>query len=328
MRRREFILALGSAAAAWPLAARGQQPAMPAIGFLSSRSSGETREFVAAFRQGLSDTGFVDGRNVAIEYRWADGHYDRLPALAADLVSRQLAVIVTSGGPVAALAAKGATASIPIVFAGGSDPVAIGLVASLNRPSGNVTGVLNVAAELTAKRLEILHELMPAGTESIAMLRNPSFSEAESQVKELEAAARAFKLRFHLANARDEREAADALSALSQHRPGGLLVANDPTFASRREHLAALVARLGIPAIYAQRQYAEAGGLMSYGANFADLYRQTDGYAGRILKGDKPGDLPVMRPTRFELVINLKTAKALGLEIPATLIARADEVIE
>jgi putative tryptophan/tyrosine transport system substrate-binding protein len=329
MRRRAFIALLGGAAMARPLAARAQQPAtLPTIGFLSSRPADETREFAAAFRQGLAEAGFVDGRNIMIEYRWADGHYDRLPALAADLVNHQVAVIVTSGGPVSALAARAATSNIPIVFTGGSDPVAMGLVASLNRPGGNVTGVLNVAAELTAKRLEILHELMPAGTDSIAMLRNPAFSEAASQVKELEVAARAIGLRFRLANARDEREAANALAELSQDRPAGLLVANDPAFASRRHELAALIARLRIPAIYAQRQYVEAGGLMSYGANFADLYRQIGVYAGRILKGDKPGELPVMRPTLFELVINLKTAKALGLEIPATLIARADEVIE
>jgi putative ABC transport system substrate-binding protein len=327
MRRRTFIALLGTASA-WPLTARAQQPVMPVVGFLNSRFADETREFVAAFRQGLGEAGFVEGRTVAINYRWADGRYDELPALAADLVGRQVAVIATGGGPISALAAKATTATIPIVFSGGSDPVAIGLVASLNRPGGNVTGVLNVAAELTAKRLEILRELMPAGTAAIAMLRNPGYSEAETQVMETEAAARAIGLPVYMATARDERELEDALTGLMQHRPGAFFIANDPTFASLRHQLIALVGRHRIPAIYAQREYAQAGGLMSYGTNFADVYRQMGVYAGRILKGEKPADLPVMRPTRFELIINLKTAKALGLDIPPTLLARADEVIE
>jgi putative tryptophan/tyrosine transport system substrate-binding protein len=329
MNRRDFVTLLGGGiAATWPLAVRAQQSMPPVIGFISSRSSHETLELVAAFRQGLAESGFVEGRNVAVEFRWADGRYDRLPALAADLVSRQVAVIVTSGGPVTPLAVKRATAVIPIVFTGGSDPVATGLVASLNRPGGNVTGVLNVAAELTAKRLEILRELMPAGTTSIGMLRNPSFPEAETQVKELELAARAIGLQFYMTGARDEQEFEGALDALMQHRPGGILAANDPTFASRRHRLVALIARYSIPAIYAQREYAEAGGLVSYGTNFAGVYRQAGGYAGRILKGDKPADLPVMRPTRFELLINLRTARAMNFQMPPLLLARADEVIE
>jgi len=326
MHRREFITLLGGAAA-WPLSA-GAQSVAPTIGFLNSRSSGETREFAAAFRQGLGEMGFVDGRNVTIEYRWADGHYDRLPALAAELVSRQVAVIATSGGPISAHAARSATATIPIVFSGGSDPVAAGLVASLNRPGGNITGVLNVAAELTAKRLEILRELMPAGITSIALLRNPAYPEADTQLKEFEDAARANGLRFRVASARYEDEFEGVLETLMQDQSGGLVVANDPGFASRRHRLVALVARFGIPAIYAQREYAEAGGLASYGTNFADVYRQAGVYTGRILKGDKPADLPVMRPTRFELVVNLKTARAMNIEVPPTLLTRADDVIE
>jgi putative ABC transport system substrate-binding protein len=325
MRRREFIVLFGGLAAA-PAVTQAQQSA-PLVGFLSSRSSGETLELTAAFRRGLSEAGYVEGRNVAIEYRWAAGRYHDLPALAADLVARQVAVIVTSGGPVSPLAAKAATATIPIVFAGGSDPVATGLVASLNRPGGNVTGALNIAAELTAKRLEILRELAPAGT-AIAMLRNPGNSEADTQVREIELAAASIGQKVYIESASGEQDFERALAAVMQHRPGAFLIANDPTFAIHRRQLVPLIARLGLPAIYAQREYAEAGGLISYETNFADVYRQAGVYVGRVLDGERPADLPVMRPTRFELVINLKAAKALGLEIPPTLLARADEVIE
>jgi putative tryptophan/tyrosine transport system substrate-binding protein len=325
MNRREFITLLGGAAA-WPLAARAQQPAMPVIGYLSVRSA-ETDNFLSAFRQGLAEMGFVEGRNVAIEFRWADGRSDRLPALAAELVARRVHVIAAGGGPAGAVAAKAATNTIPIVFTGGSDPVAAGLVASLNRPGGNATGVLNIASELTAKRLEVVRELAPAAT-VIGALRNPEYPEAEAQVREIEAAARHIGLALHLATASRESDFTPALAGLMWHRPGSLLIANDPFFAAQRKRLTALVADHRVPAIYSQREYAEAGGLMSYGTNFADLYRQVGAYTGRILKGEKPADLPVMQPTRFELVINLKTAKALGLEIPPTLLARADEVIE
>jgi putative ABC transport system substrate-binding protein len=300
---------------------------MPIVGFLSVRSAAETGALTAAFRQGLGESGFVEGRNLAIEYRWADGRYEQLAALAADLVARRVNVIATGGGPAAAIAAKAATASIPVVFTGGSNPVAAGLVASLNRPGGNVTGVLNIALELTPKRLEIVRELVPAAR-TIGVLRNPSYPEAAEQVREIEAAGRLLGIELHVATADAAQEFAPALAALMRHRPGALLVANDPFFAAQRKSLTALVAQHRLPAIYAQREYAEAGGLISYGTNFADIYRQAGAYVGRILKGEKPADLPVMQPTRFELVINLKAAKALGLDVPATLVARADEVIE
>jgi putative ABC transport system substrate-binding protein len=317
-------LVLG-AAAAWSLHARAQQ--MPVIGFLHSGSPNRATEFVAAFRRGLSEAGFVEGRNVAIEFRWAEGRYDRLAALAADLVSRRVAVIVTGGGFPSPLAAKAATATIPIVFAGGTDPVAAGLVASLARPGGNVTGVLNFSAELTAKRLGLLRDLVPTSPR-IAVLRNPDHPEAAEQVREIDVAARQLGFDIRVADARHEGDFEQTLASVARERPGALFVANDPFFAARRYQLVALVARHALPASYSQRQFPEAGGLMSYGTNFIELYRQAAGYAARILKGERPTDLPVMQPTRFELVINLGTAKALGLQLPERLLALADEVIE
>jgi putative ABC transport system substrate-binding protein len=327
MRRREFLGALGGAAATWTLAARAQQPAMPVVGFLHSGTSIRATEFVAAFRRGLSETGAVEGQNVAIDFRWADGHYDRLQKLAAELVSQNVAVIVTGGGFPSPLAAKAETASIPIVFAGGSDPVSAGLVVSLNRPGGNVTGALNFSADLTAKRLGLLLDLVPKAN-TIAMLRNPDHPEAAGLSKDFQLAARKLGLVIHIADARREDEFEQALATLVRHHPGGLFVASDPFYAARRSQLTALIARHAIPASYSQRQFVEAGGLMSYGTDFKELYRQAGVYAGRILKGEKPAELPVMQPTRFELVINLKTAKALGLTVPNSMQMLADDVIE
>jgi putative ABC transport system substrate-binding protein len=317
----------GGAAALWPVGGRAQQPALPVVGFLNARSAAETKASIAGFTKGLREAGFDEGRNVAFEYRWADGHYDRLPAFAADLVRRRVTVIAAGGGPVSALAAKKATSTIPIVFMGGSDPVANGLVASFSRPGGNVTGVLNVASQLTAKRLDILRELKPAAR-SIAVLRNPAYPEADLQVHEIEIASAQMKLKVHFATARSERDFEPALEELVKQGPDALFVANDPYFASQRAKLIPLVARYRIPAVYSQREYVEAGGLMSYGTNFADLYQQAGVYIGRILKGEKPADLPVTQPTRFELVINRRTATALGLELPAKLLALADDVID
>ena len=300
---------------------------MPVIGFLNLRSSLESQKLMSAFRDGLRDSGFVEGRNVAIEFRWADGRYDRLAALAAELVARQVAIIATGGGLAPPIAAKSVTKTIPIVFTGGSDPVADGLVASLNRPGGNVTGVLNIVAELTAKRLELLCALAPTSA-SIAMLRNPANLEGEEQVQAINAAAKIIGKQVHIATARTEREFGPAFAKLLEWRSDAVFIAPDPYFASRRWQLVELVARHRIPAIFPQREYAEAGGLMSYGTNFSDLYRQAGVYTGRILNGEKPADLPVMRPARFELVFNLKTARSLGLNIPPMLLALADEVIE
>jgi putative ABC transport system substrate-binding protein len=326
MKRRAFIALLGGAAA-WPVAARAQPPAMPMVGFLHSGSPSQAAGFLAAFRQGLGELGYVEGSNVAIELRWADGNYDRLPALAAELVSRGVAVVATGGGVQSPLAVKSATTTIPVVFSGGSAPVAAGLVASLNRPAGNVTGVLNISAELTAKRLALLRELVPAASR-IAVLQNPGHPEADTQTREIEAAAAQLGVTISFAGARHESEFEAALAALMQRQPGALFVGNDPFFATRRHRLVPLIARHAIPAIFSQRQFSEAGGLLSYGADFKEMYRQAGTYVGRILKGEKPSDLPVMQPTKFELVVNLKTAKALRLTIPPTLLALADEVIE
>ena len=328
MRRREFILLGGTAAigATTPRLARAQQPSHT-IGFLNSRSADETQASIIAFREGLSEAGFVEGRNLVIESRWAAGRYDQLPSMAADLVQRQVAVIATGGGPQSALAVKAATNKTPTVFIGGTDPVGLGLVQGLSRPGGNITGVLNIAAELSAKRLEILREMVP-GASTIAVLLNPGYAEAPFQIQEIEAAARRMGIKLLIANVRTESEFEPAIASFAQQRAEALFVFNDPYFASQRAKLTALATGRRLPAIYAQREYAEAGGLMSYGTNFSDLYRQAGIYVGRILKGEKPADLPVMRPSRFELVINRKTAAALGVELPNKLLALADEVID
>jgi putative tryptophan/tyrosine transport system substrate-binding protein len=326
MRRREFIAALGGAAA-WPLDLRAQQPAMPVIGYLSARSSESDRSMLSAFEQGLNETGYVVGKNVAIEFRWGDGQYDRLPAPAEDLVRRNVAVIVTSGGELAALAAKRATSRIPLVISIGEDPVRYGLVASLNRPGGNITGVTSLLGALGAKQLGLLRDLVPkAGL--VAMLVNPDDPWAELQITNTEAAALAVgqKLLVLRANTRSDIDA--AFATLVQKQIGALLVANSPFFVTQADYLIALSARHALPTVYFRREIADAGGLMSYGSSTAELYSQMGTYAGKILGGANPADLPFMQATRFELVINLKTARTLGLEIPPTLLARADEVIE
>jgi putative ABC transport system substrate-binding protein len=327
MTRRDFITLLGGAAAAWPLAARAQQPAMPVIGFLSSASPQAYAPFVTAYRQGLKEAGFVEGRNVTIEFRWANGQYALLPGLASELVQRPATVITASGGLPAVAAAKAATATIPIVFTLGSDPVRFGIVASLNRPGGNITGVTLIAYLLDAKRVELMHELVPNAT-AIALLVNPSSPQAVSQATDTRTATQASGQRLIVLNASTEKEIDVAFTALRQQGAKALLVSADPFFLSRRNQIVALARLEEVPTIYEWREFVEAGGLISYGVSLPDAYRQAAIYVGRILKGEKPADLPVLQPTKFELVINLKTVKALGLTLPLTLQAAADEVIE
>jgi putative tryptophan/tyrosine transport system substrate-binding protein len=327
VKRRKFITLLGGAAAAWPLTARAQQPAMPVIGFLSRGTPDSAAGEVAAFHLGLREAGYVEGQNVTIDYRWSGEQHDLLLALAADLVRRRVAVIVTPGGTADAQAAKAATASIPVVFTTGGDPIKLGLVTSLSHPGGNVTGVTFFSNVLAAKRLTLLRDLMPSAA-AIAVLMNPTNANANIDLDESQAAARALGLQLQLLQATNEREIEAAFSAMGQNPPGALFVAADAYLTSRRDQIVAHVARLSIPAIYPRREYVVAGGLISYAAHALDAFRLTGTYVGRILKGEKAGDLPVQQPTKIELVINLKTAQSLGLEIPPTLLALADEVIE
>jgi putative tryptophan/tyrosine transport system substrate-binding protein len=328
MRRREFITLLGGAVAAWPVAAGAQQAAMPVVGVLSAEWPDLFADRLRAFHDGLRQTGYVEGRNVTIEYRWAEGQNARLPTLAAELVRRQVSVIVTAGSTPAALAASAATTTIPIVFYLGADPVDIGLVTSLSRPGGNLTGVVTLNVEVAAKRLELLHELVPTAT-IVALLLNPtSPTLAETMTRDLQAAARTLGLQLHVLHASSEREFDTVFATLVQLQAGALVIGADALFNSRSEQLAALALHHSVPTIYQYRAFAAAGGLISYGGNISDLYRQAGVYAGRILAGAKPADLPVQQSTKVELIVNLKTARALGLTVPLTLLARADEVIE
>jgi putative ABC transport system substrate-binding protein len=328
VRRREFITLMGGAAVAWPLAARAQQPAMPVIGFLNSQSPDTLADRLRGFHRGLKESGFVEGENVSIDYRWAENQVDRLPELAAELVRRQVSVITTTGGPGVVLAAKAATTTIPIVFIVPEDPVRTGLVVSLARPGGNATGINLVSLELVAKRLELLREMVP-GMVRVAVLVNPANAAfAETTLKDVEPAARAMGLKIQILNASTNREIDAAFATLVRQRPDALFVGNDPFFTTRRVQLATAAAHHSIPATFGTRENAEAGGLMSYGANIADGWRQVGTYVGRILKGAKAADLPVVQSSKFELVVNLQTARLLGLEVPSMLLARADEVIE
>jgi putative tryptophan/tyrosine transport system substrate-binding protein len=327
MRRRNFITLLGGAAVAWPLAAHAQQRPTPVIGFLSARSPAEAASVLAAFRQGLGETGYFEGKNVAIEYRWAEGQYNRLPALAAELVSHQVTVIAATGGEPSALAAKAATATIPIIFTLGGDPVAAGLVASLNRPGGNLTGMTIMALQMGPKRLELLRQLLPNAT-AMAMLINPALPTSSAEARELQDAARSLGLQMNVQNASTESQIDTAFTTIVEQRASVLIVATDPFLLGQRDQLVRLAARHAIPTMYFLSEFVEAGGLMSYGPNIANEYRQAGVYTGRVLKGEKPADLPVIQPTKFDLVINLKTTKALGLTMPQNLLMAADEVIE
>ena len=325
MRRREFISLLGGAAV-WPLAARAQQAALPVIGLLSSRSPDDSARFLAAFRHGLNETGYVEGQNVAIEYRWAQGRYDQLPSLADDLARRRVTVIVAPESSPGALAAKAATSTIPIVFHVGVDPVALGIVPSLSRPGGNITGVASLDVEVGPKRLELLHELVPSAT-VIALLVNPASPIAEALATNAHSAARTLGLELHVLHASAERDFDPVFANLRQLRAGGLVIGSDVFFNTQSRRLAALAVHFAVPAIYQYREFVEAGGLMSYGGSLADLYHRSGVYTGRVLKGEKPADLPVQQSTKAELIINLKTANALGLPIPPTLLFQANEVI-
>jgi putative ABC transport system substrate-binding protein len=325
--RRQLISSLGGAFIAWPLAAHAQQPAMPVIGFLNSGTPEGFAPMVVAFRQGLNAVGYIEGQNIEIEYRWAQNQYDRLPALAAELVHRPVDVIAATGGMISALAAKSATSTLPIVFETGGDPVKAGLVASLNRPGGNMTGIMLLIGLLGAKRLELLRELVP-GAGVIAVLVNPTNPVAEAETKDVQDAARALGRQTLFLNATVERDIDTAFATVSQQRTGALVVLADPFFVNRRNQIVELAARYAMPAIYPLREFVAAGGLFSYGTSIRDVFRQSGVYVGQVLKGAKPADLPVMQPTKFELVINLKTAKELGLVLPQMLLVAADEVIE
>jgi len=327
VRRREFISLLGGTVATWPLAAHAQQPTMPVIGFLSGTSSKGYAPYLAAFREGLREGGFVEGQNVTIEYRWADDHYERLPELAADLVTRRVALIAAAGGSPAALAAKSATTTIPIVFQIGVDPVKAGLVSSLNQPGGNITGFANLALEVGPKRLELLHRLVPNAT-NIAVLVNPARSNVEAETKDMQSAANKLGLQLNVLYASTERDFDKVFATSVQLRAGGVVISGDPFFNTRSEELAAMAIHYMVPAIYQFHEFAAAGGLVSYGSSIKNTHREAGIYTARILKGEKPADLPVQEPSKVELIINLKTAKTLGLEIPPSILTSADEVIE
>jgi putative ABC transport system substrate-binding protein len=327
VRRREFITIVGGTAATWPLAARAQQPSVPVIGFLSTESPDRFAPWVEGFRQGLKSAGYAEGENVAIEYRWAEGHYDRLPALAADLVRRQVTVIAATDGLPSVMAAKAATGTLPIVFLTAADPIAFGLVASLNRPGGNITGVVTLNAEVGPKRLELLHEAIPTAT-AIALVVNPTNRVSEGLVRDAHAASRSLGLRLHVLNASSESDFDTVFSTLIQLQAGALAIGADPFFNGRSAQLAVMALRHAVPSIYQYREFAAAGGLMSYGTDIHHASRQVGVLTARILKGDKPADLPVQQVTKVELIINLKTAQALGLTLPLPLLGRADEVIE
>jgi putative ABC transport system substrate-binding protein len=326
MKRREFITLLGGAAA-WPLAARAQQPAMPVVGFLNARSPIDTAHLVAAFRRGLAENGYVEGQSVTIDYRWASGQPDRLPAMAMELVDRPVVVLAATGGENSAMAAKAATSTIPIVFAVGSDPIKLGLVASYNRPGGNVTGINILTTTLEAKRLGLLHELVPQAA-TVGVLLNPNWPPSANQLRDVQDAARVVGLQINVLRASTDQEIDAAFETVAQQRIAALAVTGNPFYDTRREKLVALAARHAVPVIYQFREFTAAGGLMSYGIDLPDAYRQVGVYVGRVLKGAKPADLPVLQPTKFEFVINLKTAKALGVKFSDNLMSLADEVIE